>query len=171
MRREDSVAGCAVEKESLLTLVQGLPGGRQKRLAGGTAREATSDEVKAIQAQARQLQELLTEVLLENRLLKQQSTVCRAVAPASRLFTGRVNRQQFCNHGVQVGLYPIEPLVEGYLTFLLHSGNRRAVKAGLIGIDDAGLRRRGITGAPDGIAVWPPRRLADSRKSMVAPVE
>jgi transposase len=37
----------------------------KKRLAGDTAREATSDEVKAIQAQARQLKELLTEVLLE----------------------------------------------------------------------------------------------------------
>ena len=42
----------------------------QKRLAGDTAREATSDEVKAIQAQARQLKELLAELLLENRLLK-----------------------------------------------------------------------------------------------------
>ena len=42
----------------------------KKRLAGDTAREATSDEVKAIHAQARQLKELLAEVLLENRLLK-----------------------------------------------------------------------------------------------------
>ncbi len=42
----------------------------KKRLAGDTAREATSDEVKALQAQARQLKELLAEPLLENRLLK-----------------------------------------------------------------------------------------------------
>ncbi len=42
----------------------------KKRLAGDTAREATSDEVKAIQAQARQLKEVLAELLLENRLLK-----------------------------------------------------------------------------------------------------
>jgi transposase len=42
----------------------------KKQLAGDTAREATSDEVKAIQAQARQLKELLAELLLENRLLK-----------------------------------------------------------------------------------------------------
>jgi transposase len=42
----------------------------KKRLAGDTAHEATSDEVKAIHAQARQLKELLAEVLLENRLLK-----------------------------------------------------------------------------------------------------
>jgi transposase len=39
-------------------------------LAGDTAREATSDEVKAIQGQARQLKEVLAELLLENRLLK-----------------------------------------------------------------------------------------------------
>jgi transposase len=42
----------------------------KKRLAGDTAREATSDEVKAIQGQARQFKELLAELLLENRLLK-----------------------------------------------------------------------------------------------------
>src|ERR1700719_2072233 len=42
----------------------------KKRLAGDTAREATSDEVKEIQAQARQLKELVDELMIENRLLK-----------------------------------------------------------------------------------------------------
>ena len=42
----------------------------KKRLAGDTAREATSDEVKGLRTQAQQLKELLAEVLLENRLLK-----------------------------------------------------------------------------------------------------
>src|ERR1700676_1603685 len=42
----------------------------KKRLAGDTAREATSDEVKEIQAQARQLKELVAELMIENRLLK-----------------------------------------------------------------------------------------------------
>jgi transposase len=42
----------------------------KKRQAGDTAREATSDEVKGIRAEAQQLKELLAEVLLENRLLK-----------------------------------------------------------------------------------------------------
>ena len=42
----------------------------KKRLAGDTAREATSDEVKALRADARQLKEALAEVTLENRLLK-----------------------------------------------------------------------------------------------------
>ena len=42
----------------------------KKRLAGDTAREATSDEVKALRAEARGLKETLAEQMLENRLLK-----------------------------------------------------------------------------------------------------
>ena len=42
----------------------------KKRLAGDTAREATGDEVKEIQAQAHQLKELVAELMIENRLLK-----------------------------------------------------------------------------------------------------
>src|SRR5262250_3863587 len=42
----------------------------KKRLAGDTAREATSDEVKTLRAEARQLKETLAELLIENRLLK-----------------------------------------------------------------------------------------------------
>ena len=45
----------------------------KKRLAGDTAREATSDEVKELKAEARQLKETLAEVLIENRLLKKRS--------------------------------------------------------------------------------------------------
>ena len=44
----------------------------KKRLAGDTAREATSDEVKQLKAEARQLKETLAEVLIENRLLKKK---------------------------------------------------------------------------------------------------
>src|ERR1700746_196751 len=46
-----------------------LEAGR-KRLAGNTAREATSDEVKGLRAESRQLKELLAELMMENRLLK-----------------------------------------------------------------------------------------------------
>ena len=42
----------------------------KKRLAGDTAREATTDEVKGLRTQTRQLKEILAETLLENRLLK-----------------------------------------------------------------------------------------------------
>ena len=42
----------------------------KKRLAGDTARAATSGEVKDLRAETRQLKELLAETLLENRLLK-----------------------------------------------------------------------------------------------------
>ena len=42
----------------------------KKRLAGDMVREATSDEVKNLKAEARQLKEALAELTLENRLLK-----------------------------------------------------------------------------------------------------
>jgi len=42
----------------------------KKRLAGDTARDATSGDVKDIRAELRQLKEALAETLLENRLLK-----------------------------------------------------------------------------------------------------
>ena len=42
----------------------------KKRLAGDTARQATSNEVKALRAEARDLKETLAEQVLENRLLK-----------------------------------------------------------------------------------------------------
>src|SRR5262245_42230631 len=44
----------------------------KKRLAGDTAREATSDEVKELKAEARQLKETLAEVLIENRSCNMQ---------------------------------------------------------------------------------------------------
>ena len=42
----------------------------KKRLAGDTAREATSDEVKTLRSEARQLKEALAELAIENRVLK-----------------------------------------------------------------------------------------------------
>jgi transposase len=42
----------------------------KKRLAGDTAREATSDEVKNLRAEALSLKEAVAELLMENRLLK-----------------------------------------------------------------------------------------------------
>jgi len=42
----------------------------KKRLAGDTARQATSYEVKTLRAEARDLKEALAEQMLENRLLK-----------------------------------------------------------------------------------------------------
>ena len=42
----------------------------KKRLAGDTARQATSNEVKALRAETRDLKEALAEQMLENRLLK-----------------------------------------------------------------------------------------------------
>jgi len=42
----------------------------KKRLAGDTARAATSDEVKSLRSESTQLKEMLAEVMMENRLLK-----------------------------------------------------------------------------------------------------
>ena len=45
----------------------------KKRLAGDTAREASSDEVKGLRREAAQLKEALAETVLENRLLKKNT--------------------------------------------------------------------------------------------------
>ena len=42
----------------------------KKRLAGDTTREATSDEVRVLRAQSRELKEVVAELTLDNRLLK-----------------------------------------------------------------------------------------------------
>ena len=42
----------------------------KKRLAGVTARQATSNEVTSLRAEARDLKEAMAEQMLENRLLK-----------------------------------------------------------------------------------------------------
>ena len=46
----------------------------KKRLAGDTAREATSDEVKDLRREASALKEVVAELTLENRLLKKSMT-------------------------------------------------------------------------------------------------
>ncbi len=45
----------------------------KKRLAGDTAREANTEEVKGLRSDAAQLKEALAETLLENRLLKKST--------------------------------------------------------------------------------------------------
>ena len=45
----------------------------KKRLAGDTAREANSEEVKGLRSEAAQLKEALAETVLENRLLKKST--------------------------------------------------------------------------------------------------
>ena len=73
-RGEDSVAELC-RREGLNTNVyyrwskEFLEAGK-KRLAGDTAREATSDEVKNLRAESAALKETLAELLMENRLLK-----------------------------------------------------------------------------------------------------
>jgi transposase len=59
----------------------------KKRLAGDAAREATSDEVKELKAEARQLKETPAEVLIENRLLKISGSRWAPVSDGSRATT------------------------------------------------------------------------------------
>src|SRR6266404_8670631 len=42
----------------------------KRRLAGDTARAATSDEVKDLRCEAQELKEVVAELMLENRILK-----------------------------------------------------------------------------------------------------
>lgn len=74
LRREDSIAELCRKEGINQNLYyrwskEFLEAGK-KRLAGDTAREATSDEVKGLRIETRQLKEILAETLLENRLLK-----------------------------------------------------------------------------------------------------
>ena len=49
-------------------------GERQHTLAGDTARQATSGEVKDLRAEALALKEVVADLTLENRLLKKNTT-------------------------------------------------------------------------------------------------
>ena len=74
LRGEDSIAELCRKEGIVQNLYyrwskEFLEAGK-KRLTGDTAREATSDEVKTLRTEARQLKEALAEVTLENRLLK-----------------------------------------------------------------------------------------------------
>ena len=65
---------CAVRKASTRIYIdrwskEFLEAGK-KRLAGDTAREATSEEVKGLRQEALGLKEAVAELLMENRLLK-----------------------------------------------------------------------------------------------------
>ena len=52
----------------------------KKRLAGDTARAATSDEVKDLRREASALKEVVAELTLENRLLKKSVTAYGAIS-------------------------------------------------------------------------------------------
>ena len=45
----------------------------KKQLAGDTVREATSDEVKGLRSENRELKEVVAEITLSNRVLKKKS--------------------------------------------------------------------------------------------------
>ncbi len=69
----------------------------KKRLAGDTARAATSDEVKDLRREAGALKEVVAELMLENRLLKKSVIGAGGVDPV-KPDTRRVERG--CTPGV-----------------------------------------------------------------------
>ena len=93
LRGEDSVAELCRQEAISQNLYyrwskEFLEAGK-KRLAGDTVREATSDEVKGLRAEASQLKETLAELLIENRLLKASPEMGRAVHEILRLREAR----------------------------------------------------------------------------------
>ena len=60
--------------EPVLSLVEGNLEAGKKRLAGDTARAATSDEVHDLRREATALKEVVADLTLENRLLKKSVT-------------------------------------------------------------------------------------------------
>ena len=61
----------------------------KKRLAGDTAREATSDEVRSLRREASALKEVVADLTLENRLLKKTRTAKLTGRPGVREPPGR----------------------------------------------------------------------------------
>src|ERR1700747_447725 len=78
LRGEDSIAALGRREGIVENLYyrwskESLEAGK-KRLAGDTARAATSDEVKDLRREASALKEVVAELTLENRLLKKSLT-------------------------------------------------------------------------------------------------
>ena len=76
-RGEDSIAELCCRERIVENLYyrwskEFLEAGK-KRLAGDTARAATSDEVKELRREASALKEVVAELMLENRLLKKSA--------------------------------------------------------------------------------------------------
>ena len=60
--------------EPVLSLVEDFLEAGKKRLAGDTARAATSDEVNDLRREAMALKEVVADLTLENRVLKKSVT-------------------------------------------------------------------------------------------------
>src|SRR5919202_4830829 len=94
LRGEDSIAELCRREGITSSMYYGwskefLEAGK-KRLAGDTAREATTDEVKALRREASALKEVVADLTLENRLLKKAcSRMGRTGHEIPRLREGR----------------------------------------------------------------------------------
>ncbi len=70
----------------------------KKQLAGDTVREATSDEVKELRSENRELKEVVAEITLKNRVLKKSLRIGNSVRPGS---AGRLGLEDLrCLHEI-----------------------------------------------------------------------
>jgi transposase len=78
LRGEESIAALrrreAIAESLYYAWSKGFLEAGKRRLAGDTARAATTDEVKALRQEARTLKEVVAEQALELRLLKKSTT-------------------------------------------------------------------------------------------------
>src|SRR5918998_2234638 len=93
LRGEESIAELCRRESITSSMYYGwskefLEAGK-KRLAGDTARAATSDEVKTLRREASTLKEVVADLTLENRLLKKTRTAKLAVELCSPARRGR----------------------------------------------------------------------------------
>jgi transposase len=74
LRGEESIAGLCrregIDESLYYSWSKEFLEAGKRRLAGDTARAATSDEVKGLRREARDLKEVVADLTLENRLLK-----------------------------------------------------------------------------------------------------
>ena len=68
-RASPNCAGARESSRTCITAGRRISSRRGRRLAGDTARAATSDEVKDLRREASALKEVVAELTLENRLL------------------------------------------------------------------------------------------------------
>lgn len=77
LRGEDSISELCrregIASSLYYTWSKEFLGAGKNRLAGDTARQATSDEVKHLRKESRDLKEVVAELTLENRLLKKSA--------------------------------------------------------------------------------------------------
>src|SRR4051794_32151683 len=162
LRGEDSIAELCRREGITSSMYYGwskefLEAGK-KRLAGDTARAATSDEVKALRREASALKEVVADLTLENRLLKKTTAAKLAVWQTGAIrfaveLEGRDGQTPVKDAGSGTHLTPAAPPVPGVrgrdahpLREPPHPGD--AVRHGACAPEGEALRGQGLCALP-----------------------